>query len=150
VSALTIYTDGGCSGNPGPGAWAYILISGQERYRAVESVPATTNNRMELQGVIAALQEVNRHPEWRDRELEIFTDSEYVKKGITEWIEAWEHNGWRTRSRQPVKNQELWQELRRLSRSRNIRWRWLQGHSGNPWNEECDRLVRQAIARLKR
>jgi ribonuclease HI len=99
--------------------------------------------------VIAALQEVNRHPEWRDRELEIFTDSEYVKKGITEWIEAWERNGWRTRSREPVKNRELWQELRRLSRSLSIRWRWLQGHSGNPWNEECDRMVRQAVARLK-
>jgi ribonuclease HI len=150
VSALTIYSDGGCSGNPGPGAWAYILISGEERYRAVESVPSTTNNRMELQGVIAALQEVGRHPEWRDRELEIFTDSEYVKKGITEWIENWERNGWRTRSREAVKNKELWQDLRRLSRSRSIRWRWLQGHSGNPWNEECDRLVRQAIGRLKR
>jgi ribonuclease HI len=150
VSTLTIYTDGGCSGNPGPGAWAYILISGEERYRSVESVPTTTNNRMELQAVIAALQEVTRHPEWRDRILEIFTDSEYVKKGITEWIEAWERNGWRTRSREPVKNRELWQELRRLSRSRNIRWRWLQGHAGNPWNEECDRLVRQAIGRLKR
>ncbi len=150
MSTLTIYTDGGCSGNPGPGAWAYILISGEERYRAAESVPATTNNRMELQGVIAALHEVNRHPEWRDRELEIFTDSEYVKKGITEWIEAWERNGWRTRSREPVKNRELWQELRRLSRSLSIRWHWLQGHSGNPWNEECDRLVRQAIGRLKR
>jgi ribonuclease HI len=115
----------------------------------VEAVPSTTNNRMELQGVIASLEEVARRPEWTGSEMEIFTDSVYVQKGITEWIEVWERNGWRTRSREPVKNRDLWQELRRLSRDQKIRWRWLQGHAGNKWNEECDRLVRQAISRLK-
>jgi ribonuclease HI len=149
MSILTIYTDGGCSGNPGPGAWAYIVLAGGRPYQAVESVASTTNNRMELQGVIAALEEVGRRPEWAGSELEIFTDSVYVQKGITEWIEVWERNGWRTRSREPVKNRELWQKLRWLSRDLKIHWRWLQGHAGIRWNEECDRLVRQAIARMK-
>jgi ribonuclease HI len=149
VSGLTIYTDGGCSGNPGPGAWAYILLAGGQSYQAVESAASTTNNRMELQAVIAALEEVLRRPEWAGSELEIFTDSVYVHKGITEWIGVWERNGWRTRSKEPVKNQELWRKLRLLSQDLRIHWRWLQGHAGNKWNEECDRLVRQAIARLK-
>lgn len=149
MSVLTIYTDGGCSGNPGPGAWAYILLAEGQPYRAVAAVASTTNNRMELQGVIAALEEVARHPEWTGSELEIFTDSVYVQKGISEWIEVWERNGWRTRSKEPVKNRELWQKLRLLSRDLKIHWRWLQGHAGNKWNEECDRLVRRAIARLK-
>lgn len=149
MATIRIYTDGGCSGNPGPGAWAYIILHGAQRRQAVQAVSATTNNRMELQAVISALKEVAKHPGWLAPELEIFTDSTYVQKGITEWIEVWEKNGWRTRSKQPVKNQDLWQELRHLSRSLMIRWRWLQGHSGQSFNEECDLLVRRAILSKK-
>ena len=115
MSDICIYTDGGCSGNPGPGAWAYILLAGGERLSASAAHPATTNNRMELEAVIAALREVHRRPEWAGASLEVFTDSEYVQKGITSWIRAWEANGWRTSGKQPVKNQDLWKELLRLS-----------------------------------
>jgi ribonuclease HI len=150
MSDILIYTDGGCSGNPGPGAWAYILMKGEARLEASAAVPATTNNRMELQAVIAALEEVARRAEWAGLSLEIFTDSEYVQKGITRWIRSWEANGWRTTSKQPVKNQDLWRQLRRRAAERRVEWRWLAGHAGHPLNEECDRLVRQAIAQHKK
>jgi len=150
MSDILIYTDGGCSGNPGPGAWAYILMKGEARLEASAAVPATTNNRMELQAVIAALEEVARRAEWAGLSLEIFTDSEYVQKGITRWIRSWEANGWRTTSKQPVKNQDLWRQLRRLAAERRVEWRGLAGHAGHPLNEECDRLVRQAIAQHKK
>jgi ribonuclease HI len=149
MSELRIYTDGGCSGNPGPGAWAYILLREQDRLTASGAAPATTNNRMELTAVIAALEEIARHADWAGSPLEIFTDSEYVQKGITRWIRAWEANGWRTSGKQPVKNQDLWKRLRLLEAGHRIQWRWLAGHAGHPLNEECDRLVRQAIAQQK-
>jgi len=149
VSVVQIYTDGGCSGNPGPGAWAYVILAGTERFEAASAVAATTNNRMELQAVISALQAVGRRQDWASAALEIYTDSSYVQKGITQWIRVWEANGWRTSTKQPVKNRELWQELRSLSARRRIAWRWLAGHAGHTHNEECDRLVRQAIAGLK-
>jgi ribonuclease HI len=149
MNGIQIYTDGGCSGNPGPGAWAYIILQGDTRLRASESAPETTNNRMELTAVIAALEQVARRREWDAAGLEIYTDSEYVQKGITRWIRAWEANGWLTSDKQPVKNQDLWKRLRELSSGHAIQWRWLAGHAGHPLNEECDRMVRQAIARLK-
>jgi ribonuclease HI len=149
VSDIRIYTDGGCSGNPGPGAWAYIILSGETRLSASEAAPDTTNNRMELAAVIAALEQVTRRREWDAASLEIYTDSEYVQKGITRWIRAWEANGWRTSGKRPVKNQDLWKRLRQLSAGRSVQWHWLAGHAGHPLNEECDRLVRRAIAGLK-
>jgi ribonuclease HI len=149
MSEVRIYTDGGCSGNPGPGAWAYILLAEGRRWSASAGHPATTNNRMELEAVIAALREVHSRPEWAGASLEIFTDSEYVQKGITSWIRAWEANGWRTTAKKPVKNQDLWKELRGLSSGHAIRWRWLAGHAGHLENEECDRMVRREIARRK-
>ncbi len=149
MSDIQIYTDGGCSGNPGPGAWAYIILQGGARLSGSAAAPDTTNNRMELAAVIAALEQVARRPEWAASSLEIYTDSEYVQKGITRWIRAWEANGWRTSSKQPVKNQDLWKRLRLLSSSYQVQWHWLAGHAGHPLNEECDRLVRQEIARLK-
>jgi ribonuclease HI len=149
MSDIRIYTDGGCSGNPGPGAWAYILLRNGDRLAASGAEPATTNNRMELAAVIAALEEVARHAGWAGSPLEIFTDSEYVQKGITRWIRAWESNGWRTTSKQPVKNQDLWKRLRSLEKGHQVQWRWLAGHAGHALNEECDRLVQQAIARQK-
>jgi ribonuclease HI len=149
MSDIQIYTDGGCSGNPGPGAWAYIILYDKVRLSASEAAPDTTNNRMELTAVIAALEQVAGHREWGAASLDIYTDSEYVQKGITRWIRAWEANGWRTSARQPVKNQDLWKRLRQLASSRQVQWHWLAGHAGHPLNEECDRLVRQAIAGLK-
>ena len=149
MSDIQIYTDGGCSGNPGPGAWAYLILQGEVRLSASAAAPDTTNNRMELAAVIAALEQVSRRPEWAASSLEIFTDSEYVQKGITRWIRAWEANGWRTSSKQPVKNQDLWKRLRLLSSRHQVQWHWLAGHAGHPLNEECDRLVHQEIARLK-
>ena len=149
MSDIRIYTDGGCSGNPGPGAWAYILLAEGRRWSASAGHPATTNNRMELEAVIAALREVRRRPEWAGVPLEVFTDSEYVQKGITSWIRSWQVNGWRTTAKKPVKNQDLWKELLRLSSGHAMQWHWLAGHAGHPLNEECDRMVRQAIARQK-
>jgi ribonuclease HI len=149
MSDIRIYTDGGCSGNPGPGAWAYIILQGETRLSGSEVAPDTTNNRMELTAVIAALEQVARRREWAGASLEIYTDSEYVQKGITRWIRIWESNGWRTSGKRPVKNQDLWKRLRQLSSSRSVQWRWLAGHAGHPLNEECDRMVRQAIAGLK-
>jgi ribonuclease HI len=149
MSDIRIYTDGGCSGNPGPGAWAYIILRGSDRWSASEAAAETTNNRMELSAVIAALQQVAGRPEWASSSLEIYTDSEYVQKGITKWIRAWEANGWRTSNKQPVKNQDLWKRLRQLSSAHPVQWHWLAGHAGHPLNEECDRLVRQTISRQK-
>jgi ribonuclease HI len=142
---IKIYTDGGCSGNPGPGAWAYIILEGQGGSRGSGFVQQTTNNRMELQAVIESLREVQNNPIGHSLQIEVFTDSQYVKKGISDWIHSWVQNGWRTRSKKPVKNQDLWQELMHLTTPLKIRWHWLQGHAGDPHNEACDRLVRKAI-----
>jgi ribonuclease HI len=142
---LRIYTDGGCWGNPGPGAWAYILITPQGESRDARFCPETTNNRMELQAVIEALRAAKRRGDEAEAQIELYTDSLYVKNGISDWIYNWIKNGWRTRSKQPVKNQDLWKRLLTLSQCMNIHWRWLQGHAGDRYNEACDRLVQDAI-----
>ncbi|UCF97182.1 MAG: ribonuclease HI [Spirochaetaceae bacterium] len=142
---IRIYTDGGCSGNPGPGAWAYILLQPGGNFQDARFVPETTNNRMELQAVIEALHKVRDNPELGSTEIELFTDSQYVKNGIAEWIHTWIRNGWKTRTKKPVKNQDLWKELLDLSSTLKVRWRWLQGHAGDRYNEACDRLVRETI-----
>jgi len=146
---IRIYTDGGCSGNPGPGAWAYILLEPKGKSQDARFVPGTTNNRMELQAVIEALQAVRERPDLSSPEIELFTDSRYVKNGISEWIHSWMKNGWKTRSKQPVKNQDLWRQLLSLSSTMKIRWRWLHGHAGDRYNEACDRLVQEAIKKGK-
>jgi ribonuclease HI len=145
VIKTRVYTDGGCSGNPGPGAWAYILLGEEGESRKSLFVPQTTNNRMELQAVIEALRAVRADPRISSGEVELFTDSRYVKNGIGEWIHTWLKNGWKTRAKKPVKNQDLWRQLLELSTGMRIRWRWLQGHAGDRYNEACDRLVREAI-----
>jgi ribonuclease HI len=145
MKKIRIYTDGGCSGNPGPGAWAYILLEPEGETHDARFVPGTTNNRMELQAVIESLQAVRKRPDSASAQIELFTDSRYVKNGISEWIHNWIRNGWKTRSKQPVKNQDLWRQLMSLSSTMNIRWRWLQGHAGDRYNESCDRLVQEAI-----
>ena len=142
---IRIYTDGGCSGNPGPGAWAYILLEGEGSSQDSGFVQQTTNNRMELQAVIEALRIVHETSVWRSLDIEVFTDSRYVKNGISDWIHTWVQNGWRTRSKKPVKNQDLWQELMRLATPLKMHWHWLQGHAGDPYNEACDRLVQEAV-----
>jgi len=143
-----IYTDGGCSGNPGPGAWSYIIAHDGERYQDSGAERATTNNRMELAAVIEALREVMRHRHWKPGTIDLYTDSQYVQRGISQWIHAWLRNGWQTAAKKPVKNRELWQSLHELAGKVPVRWHWLQGHAGHPENEACDRMVQEAIRAL--
>ena len=170
---IQVYTDGGCSGNPGPGGWAFLIIRTygprreegggkkqvggdgghillEEKWGAEES---TTNNRMELQAVIAALEAVSRlqpGPLFSgapgDEKVTVFTDSQYVQKGITEWIHAWKQKSWRTSGKKPVKNQDLWMKLDQLAAGIPLTWEWVRGHAGNEYNERCDALTQKAIA----
>lgn len=135
---VVLYADGACSGNPGPGGWGAILHDPRTG-RSVElsgGEPETTNNRMELKGVIEALRRVKR----KSRVL-IMSDSRYVIDGITKWVIGWQKNGWRTSDRKPVKNQEFWQELLYWAKPHEIEWKWVEGHSGHPENERCDELA---------
>jgi ribonuclease HI len=145
VSVVEIYTDGACRGNPGPGGWAAVLsCDGKERELAGAEV-LTTNNRMELTAVIRAVEALTRPVEAR-----VYTDSQYVRKGITEWLAAWKARGWRTADRKPVKNQDLWEELERLASKHRVEWHWVPGHAGVPGNERVDRLANAAIDALGR
>ena len=140
--AVEIHTDGACSGNPGPGGWAAILRwKGQERELAGGAAP-TTNNRMELMAAIAALESLRRPVQ-----VILVTDSQYLRKGITEWLPAWKARGWRTADKKPVKNQDLWQRLEAAATAHRIDWRWLKGHAGHPLNERADALARSAMPR---
>lgn len=154
MSELAIYTDGGCSGNPGPGGWGFVIIDepAQIGTPARETIrsggePSTTNNRMELTAVIEALQTVLLSPQWRDRPVAVYTDSQYVQKGISEWIHGWKRNGWRTASKAPVKNRDLWEALDAAAGRLSLRWIWVKGHAGIAYNELCDELTQQEIAR---
>ncbi|OQY36417.1 MAG: ribonuclease HI [Spirochaetaceae bacterium 4572_7] len=138
---ITIYTDGGCTGNPGPGGWgAVLLVNGQE-IELSGGAPQTTNNQMELTAVTKALEYIAKEYSIKDDTLSIYTDSQYVKNGITSWIINWERNGWKTASKKPVKNKDFWIELRTLTKIANIEWFWVKGHSGDKYNELCDLLV---------
>jgi ribonuclease HI len=142
---VEIYTDGACRGNPGPGGWAAVLFyEGRERELAGAEA-LTTNNRMELTAVIRALEALKRPVRAR-----VFTDSEYVRRGITEWVANWKARGWRTADRQPVKNRDLWEQLDRLAAAHQVEWQWVPGHAGVPGNERVDRLANQAIDALNR
>jgi len=148
-TALKIYTDGGCSGNPGPGGWAYIIVINTfqgERIAAEDkgSQRETTNNRMELTAVIEALHALKKMNDV-PRQISVYTDSQYVQKGITEWIRNWKRNLWRTSDKTPVKNKELWTELDSLAGDFVIKWEWVRGHAGNEYNEYCDRMTQEAI-----
>ncbi len=143
MSVVEIYTDGACRGNPGPGGWAALLSFGATEKELAGAETHTTNNRMELTAVIRALQALKRPVEVR-----VFTDSEYVRRGITEWVIAWKTRGWKTADRKPVKNQDLWEELDQLASAFSIEWRWVKGHSGVPGNERVDRLANEAIDAL--
>ena len=139
---VTIFTDGACSGNPGPGGWGSVLLYNGHRRELSGGERATTNNRMELQAVIGALNALTR-----PCRVTIHTDSVYVMKGITEWLEQWKRRNWRTASKQAVKNVELWQQLETALAPHQVRWRWVKGHSGVPENERADELARMAIPR---
>jgi ribonuclease HI len=149
---LSIYTDGGCSGNPGPGGWAYTVTAGDDTVITRSGHEQdTTNNRMELRAVIEALKAVRTEfaREGRFPEVVLHTDSQYVKNGITVWIHSWKANGWRTAGKKPVKNKEYWIELETLAEGLKIRWEWVPGHAGVEFNELCDSLVREEIARAR-
>jgi ribonuclease HI len=142
---IEIYTDGGCSGNPGPGGWAYVALVGDGRKSMSGFEANTTNNKMELTAVIRAIGDIAGTDEWKNADLHVYTDSQYVQKGITVWITGWIRNGWKTASKQPVKNQELWRELKALVEKTRVRWEWVRGHVGNEYNELCDAMVQQEI-----
>jgi ribonuclease HI len=146
VGKIEIFTDGGCQGNPGPGGWAYVLVSHSGRTSSSGSEDPTTNNRMELTAVIRAL-EAAKGERLNGEEVSVATDSQYVQKGITAWILTWKRNGWRTSGKEPVKNRDLWERLDELSSELTPRWTWVKGHAGHPENEECDALVQEAIKR---
>jgi len=143
MSAVDIYTDGACRGNPGPGGWGAILMSGGRERELSGAESATTNNRMELLAVIHALAALKRQVRAR-----VYTDSQYVRLGMTEWLAGWKARGWRTADRKAVKNQDLWERLDELAASHEIEWHWVKGHSGNPGNERCDALANAAIDAL--
>lgn len=140
MSRVELYTDGACSGNPGPGGWGALLIYGEHRKELNGGEPATTNNRMELQAVIEGVRALKRQ-----LPVTIYTDSTYVMKGITEWIEGWKRKGWMTAARKPVKNEDLWRELEAALEGHEVEWRWVKGHSGDPGNEAADALARAGI-----
>ncbi len=142
---VVIYTDGACSGNPGPGGWGAILQFGDREKEMSGGEQKTTNNRMELMAAISALEALKR-----PCQVKLYTDSNYVKNGITKWIHGWKKNGWKTASRKPVKNTEHWQRLLTALKSHDVSWHWIKGHAGHPENERADELARKGMAPYKR
>lgn len=142
LKKVKIYTDGACSGNPGPGGWGAVLIYGTTEKQLSGSVAETTNNRMEMTAVIEALKLLKTRCE-----IQLFTDSKYVMDGITNWIAGWKARGWKTADKKPVKNIDLWQELDSLVEKHDIKWNWVKGHAGDHYNEIADTLATEAIIR---
>ena len=143
MAEVVIYTDGACSGNPGPGGWGAILRSGNTEKELFGGDPATTNNRMELMAAIQALEALKR-----PTTVTLYTDSKYVHDGITKWIIGWQRNGWKTSAKQPVKNGDLWQRLVKANDGHDVTWKWVKGHVGDPGNERADELARRGITEL--
>ena len=143
MSGFEIYTDGACRGNPGPGGWAALIREGGRERDLKGAEPETTNNRMELMAAIMALRALPS-----GSQATLYTDSEYVMKGINDWLPSWKARGWRTAAKKPVKNQDLWQALDEANTRHRIRWQWVRGHAGNDGNERVDRLANQAIDQL--
>lgn len=142
---IEIYTDGACSGNPGPGGWGVLLRVGDKETELCGGEPATTNNRMELLAVIEALQSLMQPAQAR-----VYTDSQYVQKGISEWIHSWKRRGWKTAGKEPVKNEDLWRRLDALAAKHTIEWHWVRGHNGHPENERADALARAGLEQARR
>jgi ribonuclease HI len=143
AEVVEIYTDGACKGNPGPGGWGALLRWGRREKELFGGEPDTTNNRMELTAVIRALEALNR-----PARVAVFTDSEYVRKGITEWLAGWKRRGWKTADRKPVKNEALWRRLDELASRHAVKWHWVKGHSGHAENERADALANRGVASL--
>ena len=141
---VTVFTDGACSGNPGPGGWGAILKFGDKEKELNGGERHTTNNQMELMAAISALEALKR-----PCVVDMHTDSQYVREGITKYINNWKRNGWRTASKQPVKNQDLWQRLEAARAAHEVHWHWVKGHSGHELNDRADQLVREARDELK-
>ena len=140
MTRVQIFTDGACQGNPGPGGWAAILVSGEHRREITGYEPATTNNRMELQAALEGLRKLKQ-----PCHIDLYTDSQYLKKGMEEWLAKWKKNGWRTTAKQPVKNADLWERLEAAAGEHTMRWHWVRGHDGHVENERCDVLANEAI-----
>ncbi len=138
---IEIYTDGACSGNPGNGGWGAVLLYNDHEKKISGSANDTTNNRMELMAVIEGLKAIKSGK----LAITVFTDSKYVQNGITSWIHSWKKNGWRSSSKKPVKNVDLWQDLDQVSQKFNIDWQWVKGHAGNKYNEIADQLATSAV-----
>lgn len=143
LKKVTIYTDGACSGNPGPGGYGALLIYGDKRKEINGGEKLTTNNRMEMMGAIAALQSL-KNP----CEVDLYTDSNYLRHGITTWLPQWKIRAWKTADKKPVKNQDLWMLLEEVASPHKINWHWVKGHSGHPENERADQLAREGILTL--
>ena len=145
MKKVTIHSDGGCHGNPGPGGWAVTLEYGAHRKELSGGAPATTNNRMELQAAFEALNALKERCD-----VTFYTDSQYVKRGIAEWVASWKRNGWNTSTKKPVKNDDLWRALDTAAARHKIEWRWLKGHAGHAGNERCDELANLEIEKIKK
>lgn len=144
IRRVSIWTDGACSGNPGPGGWGAILRFGDREKEIFGGEPLTTNNRMELMAAIMALETLTR-----PCEIDLFTDSQYLRGGVTGWISAWKARGWRTADKKPVKNIDLWQRLETAEERHSVQWHWVKGHAGHELNERADLLARRAITALR-
>ena len=138
---VIIYTDGACSGNPGPGGWGAVLIFGKHRKEIKGGAAETTNNRMELTAAIEALNTLTR-----PCQVELHTDSDYLRQGITSWIHNWKKNGWKTAAKKPVKNADLWQAVEQAAKRHQVEWHWIKGHAGHPENERADELARLGLS----
>jgi len=145
VTEVRIYTDGACSGNPGPGGWGVLMIARGRERELCGGEAATTNNRMELTAAIRALGALKK----RCR-VSLYTDSQYVRQGITEWLPLWVARGWKTSGRKPVKNQDLWQQLAEIAGRHDVEWHWVRGHDGHPENERADELARRGMGQVIR
>ncbi len=145
MSPVEIYTDGACRGNPGPGGWGVLLLTDRTEKELCGGDIATTNNRMELMAAIQGLSALNRRCN-----VSVYTDSEYVRRGISEWLANWKKRGWKTANRKPVKNEDLWRKLDELAAQHDIEWYWVKGHAGNPGNERADQLANDGLERSLR
>ena len=149
MNEIVIYTDGGCHGNPGPGGWGIVVIADGVAKQLSGGEKLTTNNRMELCAAIAALSVVKNTPTFAGRPITVNIDSQYVKNGITSWIKGWKAKGWKTADKKPVKNQDLWVQLDTLNSQLTVTWNWVKGHAGIQYNEVCDQLCQDEIAKFE-